>query len=210
MYLTDELLDTLAKSRRIVPYIDMPLQHINDTMLRRMARRVTRAETEQLLTRLRQAMPNLALRTTFITGFPGETEEQFAELEAFVSEQKFHRMGAFTYSFEPDTPAALLPDHVPEEVKLARQERLMAAQRVVSAAHCAAQLGQTLTVILDRPHPQEKNVWVGRSTADAPDVDGLVFVTAERKLKLATGDLVRAEIVAHQDYDLIAHAVGKC
>ena len=114
MYVTERLVDQIAASTKILPYLDMPLQHINDTMLKRMARRVTRCETEALLDRLRGRIPKLVLRTTFITGFPGETDEQFAELVEFVERQHFERMGVFTYSFEPDTPAATLPDHVPE------------------------------------------------------------------------------------------------
>jgi ribosomal protein S12 methylthiotransferase len=207
MYITDELIETIAASKRIVPYIDMPLQHINDTMLRRMSRRVTGQETRELVKRLRSGIPNLTLRTTFITGFPGETKEQFAELEQFVREEKFDRMGAFTYSFEPDTPAAALPDHLPEEVKLQRQERLMAAQQDVSAAWTAAQVGKRMDVILDQPVPKQKNVWVGRSHADAPDVDGLVFVTGGKQ-KLSAGAIVPCEIVASQKYDLVGLAVG--
>jgi ribosomal protein S12 methylthiotransferase len=207
MYISDELIRTIADSRRIVPYIDMPLQHINDTMLRRMSRRVTGGETRELVGRLRDGIPNLTLRTTFIAGFPGETEDQFSELEEYVRETRFDRMGAFTYSFEPDTPAASLPDHLPEEVKQERQGRLMAAQQEVSAAWTAAQVGKTLDVILDQPVPKQKNVWVGRGVADAPDVDGLVFVTGGKK-KLSAGSMVPCEIVASQNYDLVGLAVG--
>ena len=110
----------------------MPLQHINDTMLRRMQRRVDRRQTEELLARLRRAIPNLVLRTTFITGFPGETDEQFAELVDFVRVQHFERLGVFTYSFEPDTPAARLPDHVAEQVKEERRDELMRVQQEIA------------------------------------------------------------------------------
>ncbi|MFO0870826.1 MAG: 30S ribosomal protein S12 methylthiotransferase RimO [Pirellulales bacterium] len=208
MYVTDELLETMASSRRIVPYLDMPLQHINDTMLRRMARRVTRAETEELLRRLRDRIPQLAIRTTLITGFPGETAEQFAELEAFVREQKFERLGVFTYSLEPDTPAALLPDHVPEEVKEERRERLMAVQQEVAFRWAAEQVGRQLEVIIDQPVPDERNVWVARSTADAPDVDAAVYVTGGSH-KLQTGRIVPCEVVATQGYDLVAVALER-
>ncbi|MFO0912777.1 MAG: 30S ribosomal protein S12 methylthiotransferase RimO [Pirellulales bacterium] len=206
MYIDGPLLDQIAGSRRIIPYIDMPLQHINDTMLRRMARRVTRAEVESLLGMMRARIPQLALRTTMITGFPGETEEQFAELMDFVAEQKFERMGVFTYSFEPDTPAAQLPDHLPEEVKAERRERLMAVQQEVAFGWNERQQGKKLDVILDAPWPGEKNVWSGRSYADAPDVDQIVVVTGKG---LAAGKIVPCEIVASQNYDLIAAAVGK-
>jgi ribosomal protein S12 methylthiotransferase len=201
MYIDQQLLDQIAASRRIVPYIDMPLQHINDTMLRRMARRVTRQQIEHLLRDMRATIPQLVLRTTMITGFPGETEEQFAELVEFVGEQKFERLGVFTYSLEPDTPAAQLPDHVPDPVKQERRERLMAVQQQVAFHWNQGQVGRQLDVMLDAPWPAEKQVWVGRTYADAPDVDQSVVVTGKR---LAAGPLVRCELVATRDYDLIA------
>ncbi len=208
MYITDELADIIGGSSRIVPYIDMPLQHINDTMLRRMARRVTRSETEGLIGKLRGRIPNLAMRTTFITGFPGETDEQFEELVEFTSQQKFERMGVFTYSFEPGTPAVNLEGHLPEEVKDARRDRLMEVQQEISFAWNEAQVGKTLDVILDSPVEGEKNVFIGRSMADAPDVDGLVFVTGNKQ-KLKAGQIVPTQIVATQEYDLIGLAEGK-
>ena len=208
MYIDDELIDTIAESRKIVPYIDIPLQHASDRMLRRMARRVTRPETEELLGRLRSRIKGLSLRTTFITGFPGETDEDFAELVDFVQRQKFERMGVFTYSLEPDTPAASLPDHVPAELMEARRERLMQVQQEITFAALEEQVGRTLDVILDQPVPGERNVWIGRSPADAPDVDGLVFVTGDRH-KLRAGDIVPCEVVATQEYDLVAVAAGK-
>lgn len=207
MYITDELIDVIAQSKKIVPYIDMPLQHINDTMLRRMSRRVTRAQTEEQIAKLRERIPNLTIRTTFITGFPGETQEQFEELREFLVEQKFERMGVFTYSFEPDTPAALLPDHLSEEVKSERHEALMAVQQEIAFAWNEAQIDKVMPVILDQPVEGEKNVWTGRTMADAPDVDGLVFVTGH-KYRLNAGDIVDVQIVAAKEYDLIGLAVG--
>ncbi len=200
MYIDDELIDTLAGSRRILPYIDMPLQHINDTMLRRMSRRVTRSETEQLLDKLRSRIPGLVLRTTFITGFPGETDEQFQELLTFVEQQKFERCGVFVYSLEPDTPAALLPDHVPAEVSETRRGALMEVQQRLAFEWNQAQIGKKMRVILDGPVPDQRGAWVGRSTADAPDVDGLVFVTSENR---KAGQIIDCEIVATHGYDLI-------
>jgi len=205
MYVSDELIDTIAGSKRIVPYLDMPLQHINDRMLRRMQRRVNRQDTESLLTKLRARIPNLVMRTTFITGFPGETDAEFDELVEFVSEQKFERLGVFTYSFEPDTPAAKLPEHVSEEVKEERRGQLMAVQQDNAFAWNDAQIGRQLDVIIDSAVPGEKNAWVGRSYADAPDVDGVVYVTGER---LAAGKIVPCEVVARTDYDLAAVAIG--
>ncbi|MCO6454651.1 MAG: 30S ribosomal protein S12 methylthiotransferase RimO [Pirellulaceae bacterium] len=206
MYIDDRLIETIAASRRIVPYIDMPLQHINDTMLRRMARRVTRGETEQLLQRLRAGIPDLTMRTTLITGFPGETDEQFEELVEFVREQRFERLGVFTYSFEPDTPAAQLPDHLPEEIKQHRRDRLMEAQQAVAFEYSRSQVGRTVPVILDQEVPGEENVFVGRTTADAPDVDSVVYVTGGEH-PLSAGRLVSCEVVAARGYDLIGVAV---
>jgi ribosomal protein S12 methylthiotransferase len=208
MYIDDALIATIAESRKIVPYIDIPLQHASDPMLRRMARRVTRSQTEELLGKLRSRIPGLTLRTTFITGFPGETDDDFNQLVEFVEQQKFERMGVFTYSLEPDTPAANLPDHVPAEIAESRRERLMLVQQEIAFAALEAQLGRTLDVIIDQPVPDEKNVWIGRGAADAPDVDGLVFVTGNH-IRLRAGDIVPCEVVATQEYDLVAAAAGK-
>jgi ribosomal protein S12 methylthiotransferase len=206
MYFSDELIDAIAASKRIVPYLDMPLQHANDMMLRRMQRRVTRGETEILLGKLRSAIPNLVMRTTFITGFPGETDEQFADMVDFVRQHRFERLGVFTYSYEPDTPAARLPDHVPDEVKLARQAELMRVQQEIAFEWNARQIGRQVDVLLDAPVPGERNAFIGRSYADAPDVDGVVYVTGR---KLRPGQIVPCEIVASQEYDLVAAACGK-
>jgi ribosomal protein S12 methylthiotransferase len=206
MYVTDELIDTIAQSKRIVPYLDMPLQHINDRMLRRMQRRVNREDTLALLAKLRERIPNLVLRTTFITGFPSETDAEFEELMQFVAEQRFERLGVFTYSFEPDTPAARLPDHLPEEVKNERRDRLMEVQQQVAFEWNEAQMGRRLDVLIDSAVPDEKNAWIGRSYADAPDVDGVVYVSGKH-LKL--GAIVPCEIVASSGYDLVAAAVDE-
>ncbi|MCA9236164.1 MAG: 30S ribosomal protein S12 methylthiotransferase RimO [Planctomycetales bacterium] len=206
MYFTDEVIDVIAGSERIVPYLDMPLQHANDTMLKRMQRRVNRADTEVLLEKLRSRIPGLVMRTTFITGFPGETDAHFAEMVEFVREQRFERLGVFTYSLEPDTPAAKLPDHVPEDVMLARQGELMQVQQEIAFEWNDAQQGRQLDVLIDSPVPGEKNAWVGRSFADAPDVDGVVYVSGPG---LRAGALVPCEVVGSGGYDLIAAACGK-
>lgn len=205
MYVSDELIDTIAASQRIIPYLDMPLQHASDRMLRRMQRRVSRADTESLLTKLRERIPKLTMRTTFITGFPGETDTDFEELVDFTRAQKFERMGVFTYSLEPDTPAAKLPDHVPEAVMNERRERLMAEQQQIAFARNEQQLGRQVDVILDSAVPGETNAFIGRSHADAPDVDGVVYVSGE---KLRVGAIVPCEIVGTAEYDLVAAAVG--
>lgn len=203
MYIDEKLIDVIARSEKILPYIDMPLQHISDTMLRRMSRRVTKSQTIDLVNQMRDAIPNLVLRTTFITGFPGETDEQFEELIEFTEQQQFERMGVFTYSLESDTPAAQLGDHIDQDVMERRRQQLMQVQQKVAFGWNQRQIGKQLDVIIDCAVPNEPNAWVGRTFADAPDVDGLVFVTGDVK----PGDLVRCEIVASREYDLIGVAV---
>jgi len=204
MYVNDELIEQIARSHKILPYVDLPLQHINDRMLRRMQRRVNRKETEKLLGKLRQRIPNLVLRTTFITGFPGETDAEFAELVAFVHEQAFEHVGVFTYSFESDTPSGRLPDHLTEQVKQDRRDQLMEVQQEVAFAWNDRQIGRKLDILIDGPVSREKNAWVGRSYAHAPDVDGVVYLSGAG---LRVGDLVPAEIVTRSNYDLVAAAL---
>jgi len=206
MYFSDELIETIAASKKILPYLDMPLQHASDLMLRRMQRRVTRSETETLLGKLRASIPNLVMRTTFITGFPGETDEHVVELEDFMRQHKFERLGVFTYSYEPDTPAAKLPDHLPEEVKTTRRDHLMGVQQEIAFAWNDSQIGRQVDVLLDSAVPGESNAWIGRSYADAPDVDGVVYVSGPG---LSLGKLVKCEIVARNEYDLIGVAIGE-
>jgi len=207
MYIDDHLIETIGGAKRIIPYIDMPLQHVNDVMLKRMSRRVNRAQTEELVQKLREGIPNLAIRTTMITGFPGETDEQFEELEDFVTRAKFERLGVFTYSIEPDTPAAKLPDHLPERIKKERRKRLMAIQQQNAFEWCGSQVGKTLDILIDKPFDLDKNVWIGRSYADAPDVDSSVYVTGQPGTPIHEGDLIPVEIVAFKDYDLVGAAV---
>jgi len=202
---TDELIETLADAKKIVSYLDLPLQHINDRMLRRMQRKVNRAETEELLGKLRAAIPGLALRTTFIVGFPGETDAEFEEVLAFLKAQQFERVGVFTYSLEPGTPAARLPDHLPEEVKLERRHRLMEAQQEVAFQWSQRQIGRELEVLIDGPDPEVPNHALARSYADAPEIDGLVRVKGKR---LHAGDLVRVKVTAADGYDLLARALA--
>lgn len=204
MYFTDELIDLIAQSNRIVPYLDMPLQHINDRMLKRMQRRVNRAATEELVNKLRERIPNVVLRTTLITGFPGETDAEFEELLEYVEQARFERLGVFTYSNEPGTPAARLADQVPDEVMQERRDRLMLAQQQIAFDWADRQVGSTLDVLIDTPLPEQQGVWLGRTTADAPDVDCAVFVTGEN---VKPGDLMACEVVARSDYDLVATPV---
>lgn len=202
---TDELIETLAGSKRIVPYLDLPLQHINDRVLRRMQRKINRAGTEKLLGKLRSAVPNLALRTTFIVGFPGETEAEFEELVEFVRQTRFERAGVFPYSFEPGTPATRLEGHLSEEAKLERQGRLMEVQQEVAFDWSRRQLGRELEVLVDGPDPEVPNHALARSYADAPDIDGVVRVKGEG---LHAGEFVRVKVTGADGYDLAARAIA--
>jgi ribosomal protein S12 methylthiotransferase len=204
-HFTSELIETLANARKIIPYLDMPLQHINDRMLRRMQRRVTRASTEELLARLRAAMPGLVMRTTFIVGFPGETDDDVDELIAFAGSARFERCGVFTYSREPGTPADRLVDHVPTEIITDRRNRLMAAQQEVAFAWSADQVGREIVAIIDGADPDFPNHVRGRGIADAPEIDTTIRIKGKN---LCAGDFVRAKITAADGYDLTARAIG--
>ena len=202
-YFTDELYEALAHCSKVIPYLDMPLQHINDRMLKMMNRRHTRAETEEIIGRLRRALPGLVLRTTFIVGFPGETDGEFEELLAYVEAAKFERLGVFPYSLEPDTPAAKLSGHVADALKAERRDRIMAAQQPIAFAFNESLIGRALDVLIDEPAAGAKHLWLGRTFADAPDVDGVTYV---RGTNLEPGDLVACEIVAAEGYDTVAQA----
>ncbi len=197
---TDELIDKIAGSTKILPYLDMPLQHINSRVLKRMQRRVNREKTIELVQKLRDRVPNLILRTTFIVGFPGETEEQFEELREFVKETHFERMGVFPYSVEPGTPAVKLDEHLAEDVKLQRQEALMTAQQQLAFDWGQSMVDYELDCIIDSP-TDDPNVWIGRTYADAPEIDGVVYIQAEN---LEVGQMIPVTIVESREYDLVA------
>jgi ribosomal protein S12 methylthiotransferase len=199
-WFNDELFELLASSKKVVPYLDMPLQHINDRMLRLMARRVNRRETEELVARLRREIPGLVMRTTFIVGFPGETDTEFQELCEFVEQAKFERVGVFEYSYEPDTPATRLPDHLADDVKAERRARLMEIQQQNAFEWSRRQIGRTLDVLIDSASPEEDGVWLGRSYADAPEIDGVTYVVGR---KIRPGTFVPTTIIDAQGYDLV-------
>jgi ribosomal protein S12 methylthiotransferase len=205
MYFTDELIETIAGSRHVIPYLDMPLQHIDDRMLKRMSRRVDRRSTEDLLHKLREGIPGLTLRTTFIVGFPGETEEEFQELADFVRDEKFERLGVFPYSLEPGTPAAKLDGHLAEEVKRERRNRLMEIQQANAFAWSQDQIGKQIQVIVDGPDPEIPGHLVARGRADTPDIDCVVRVKGKG---LRAGDLVRVKVTGADGYDLLGRPVG--
>ena len=202
VHFTDELIRTIAESSKILPYLDMPLQHVNSQVLKRMQRRVDAEQTRKLVAKLRSTVPNLVLRTTFITGFPGETDEQFNELRDFVAETRFERMGVFTYSVEPGTPAVRLDGHLPEELKAQRRDELMTLQQSIAFDHADSLIGYELDVLIDEQI--EDNVWAGRAFTDAPEIDACTYVSAAN---LEPGSLVPVEIVRRDEYDLVGVAV---
>ncbi len=204
-HFTDDVIDALATSSKIIPYLDMPLQHINDRVLKRMLRRVDRTETETLLKKLRAELPDLALRTTFIVGFPGETEREYEELKEFVAATKFERLGVFPYSLEPGTPAEKLDGHIPEDVKAARVAGIMEVQQKVAFGWAQSQVGCEHPVVIDGLDPEFANHFRGRTYADSPDIDCAIRVKGKG---LRPGDFVRVKVTADDGYDLVGRAVG--
>jgi ribosomal protein S12 methylthiotransferase len=202
VHFNDELIETIADSTKILPYLDMPLQHISSPVLKRMQRRVDGDQTKELVSRLRATIPNLVMRTTFITGFPGETDAQFEELRDFVAETRFERMGTFTYSIEPGTPATKLDGHLPDEIKKERRDELMTLQQKIAFEHADSLIGYELDVLIDGE--VKENVWVGRSFTDAPEIDACTYVSGEN---LEPGSMVPVEILRRDEYDLIGIAI---
>lgn len=197
---TERLIETLARHPQILPYLDLPLQHAHPDVLRPMRRPADVERVRRTIERLRAAMPEIAIRTTFLVGFPGESEAEFQALLDFVAEMEFDRVGVFTYSHEAGTPAARLADDVPAEVKEERRARLMGVQQPISLAKNRALVGQMLDVLIEG---QGDGVSVGRSYRDAPEIDGLVLVQAE----LPVGEIVPVRITAALEYDLVGEPV---
>jgi ribosomal protein S12 methylthiotransferase len=183
----------------------MPLQHINDRVLKRMIRRVDRKATEDLLHKLRAKWPDLAIRTTFITGFPGETDTEFEELRRFVADFRFERVGVFPYSLEPGTPAEKLDGQLPEDVKQARVNAIMEVQQRVAFNWATAQVGKEHPVVIDGPDPEFANHARGRTYADAPEIDCAVRIKGKN---LRAGDFAKVKVTAADGYDLIGRSVG--
>ena len=198
--ITDELIQVMKEEPKICHYLDLPIQHANDTILKRMGRRTSKQELIDIVTKLRKEIPDICLRTTLITGFPGETQEQHEELMEFVDEMEFDRLGVFTYSPEEDTPAATMPDQIDEEVKLDRQAELMELQQEIVFDKGEDRIGTEVLVMIEGKVADE-NVYVGRTYLDAPNVDGLIFV--ETGVELMSGDFAKVTITGAQEYDLI-------
>ncbi len=201
------LLAAIAEEPKVCSYLDMPLQHASGPMLKAMRRGVTRAGQERILERVRTAVPGIAIRTTFIVGFPGETDEDFEELVDFVRSQNFDRVGVFTYFQEDGTAAALLPDQVPEEVRLDRQRILMEVQAEVSRGRLDALIGQELPVLIDGPSDEHEWVVTGRLETQAPEVDGQVFLETPPD-DIAPGQIRMVRIERSSDYDLVGTVVA--
>ncbi len=197
--LTDEMIDAVAACERVVKYIDIPLQHINDRILKAMHRRVSRAQTERLLERLRRRIPGVAIRTTFISGFPGETAAEFKELLEFIRDFRFDAVGVFPYSLESDTPAGRMKGQIAPELKQERADRIMALQQEIAFETAAQRAGDFLEVLIDAP--VQPGQFAGRHAGQAPEVDAVTYVLSDR---VRPGDLVRVLCEGSQGYDLIA------
>ena len=200
----DELIQTMKEEQKICHYLDMPIQHCNDAILKKMGRRTNKKEIQEIVTKLREAIPDIILRTTLITGFPGETQEQHEELIQFVDEMEFDRLGVFTYSAEEDTPAAEFEDQIEEEIKKDRQAEIMELQQEIAFEKAENAVGRTVLAMIEGRLPNE-NAYAARTYMDAPNVDGLVFVQTSRELM--TGDFVKVKITGSYEYDLIGEIV---
>ena len=201
--ITADILDAMAECDKVVKYIDLPLQHASDAVLRRMKRPGTGKGYEQLLSRIRDRVPGVSLRTTFIVGFPGETEPEFDELCAFVRSVGFDHVGVFTYSHEEGTTAYDLPDDVPAATKAKRRNTLMAEQKRIVARAQKQRIGTHVQVMVDGPSPEHDLVWKGRLAGQAPDIDPVVYFTEADPDILRPGAIFQAEIVGSREYDLV-------
>jgi ribosomal protein S12 methylthiotransferase len=202
--ITDDVLAAMAECDKVCRYVDLPLQHASADVLRRMRRPGNRPTYDKLLARIRDRVPGVTLRTTFIVGFPGETESDFAELEAFVSETGFDHVGVFTYSHEEGTRAYALQDDVPARIKRKRRDHLMRLQKKIIASTQRARRGAEIDVIIDGPSPEHDLVLQGRTEGQAPDIDAVVYLTDCDPEGYRAGELIRARIVDARGYDLVA------
>ncbi|MCF0135829.1 MAG: 30S ribosomal protein S12 methylthiotransferase RimO [Lachnospiraceae bacterium] len=203
---SDELIAVMKQEPKICHYIDMPIQHCSDTVLKRMLRHHDKALLKERIGALRREIPDICIRTTLITGFPGETEEEFEEMKQFIEESRFDRLGVFTYSQEENTPAALMKDQISEDVKEERKAELMALQQEISQEISGEMVDRELEVLVEGRIPDEEEeegvmVYSARTYRDAPDIDGFLFLTSEQELR--SGDMVRCRVIGAYEYDLI-------
>ena len=198
--ITDELIQVMKEEPKICHYLDLPIQHANDTILKRMGRRTSKQELIDIVQKLRKEIPDICLRTTLITGFPGETQEQHEEVMEFIDTLEFDRLGAFTYSPEEDTPAATFEDQIDEEVKEDRQADIMELQQEIAFDKAEDMIGREVLVMIEGKDADE-NAYVGRTYRDAPNVDGLIFINTD--VELISGDFAKVKVTGALDYDLI-------
>ena len=202
--LTDETIEAMATCEKVCHYIDMPIQHGNDAVLKRMGRKSSQALIREKVAKLRAAMPDIAIRTTLIVGFPGESEEEFEDLMNFVQEMKFDRLGVFSYSQEEGTAAARMENQIDDDLKEERKDIIMDIQKNIAASLCEQEVGKVMEVLIEGKLPEER-IFCGRTRRDAPDIDGLVFVSSEEELY--SGDFVTVKIREAGDYDLMGDVV---
>ena len=200
----DELIQTIKEENKVCHYLDLPIQHASDAVLKRMGRRTSKAQLVEIIEKLRKEIPDISLRTTLITGFPGETQEQHEELKDFVDEMEFDRLGVFTYSPEEDTPAATMTEQIPEEVKEDRQAELMELQQEIAFDLAEDMVGREVLVMIEGKGADE-NAYVGRTYKDAPNVDGLIFINTDEELM--SGDFARVRVTGALEYDLIGELI---
>ena len=206
--ITDDVIDAIGESEKVCNYIDLPLQHASDAVLKRMRRPGTRASYERLLDRIRTRMPDVALRTTFIVGFPGETEDDIAELSAFISAVQFDHIGVFTYSHEEGTRAGEWNDDVPAASKRKRHDRLMAQQRTIVSAAQQRRVGSRVRLVVDGPSPEHELVLRGRLASQAPEIDPVVYLTDCDPTEVLPGQFLDGEVVGAREYDLVVRPLN--
>ncbi len=199
-----ELIETIKNEKKVCHYLDMPIQHASDAILKRMGRRTTKAQLKETVSLLRKEIPDIVLRTTLIAGFPGETQEQHEELMEFVDEMEFERLGVFAYAPEKNTPAASMPDQIPEEIKEERRDAILELQQEIAFDKAADMVGRTLYAMIEGKVADEP-AYVARTYADSPDIDGYVFVNTGEMLM--SGDFVKVKITGSAEYDLIGELV---
>lgn len=207
--ITPELMQVMREEEKVLPYVDIPIQHCSNRILKLMGRRHTKEMLRECIAALRREVPGIALRTTLITGFPGETEEEFEEMLAFVEESRFDRLGVFAYSQEEDTPAALMPGQIDQAEKERRRDALMELQSRISEEISQSYIGSELTAMIEGRIPEEEEdevqVYSARTYRDAPDIDGFIFIRSERELR--SGDLVRCQVTGAYEYDLVGEII---
>lgn len=203
----DELIEVMKEEKKICHYLDLPIQHANDEILKRMGRRTTKKQLLEIIAKLRKEIPDIAIRTTLITGFPGETHEQHEELMEFVNDVEFERLGVFTYSAEEDTPAAVMDNQIDDEIKKERQAEIMELQQEIAFDKAEQMVGRVVLAMIEG-RVSDENAYVSRTYADSPSIDGYLFVNTDEVLM--TGDFVKVKITGALEYDLIGEVEDEC